>query len=111
MFNDPTAITKLLPVNNSDPAITTKLKAPPKAIPITILVAGEPADDNNPPIVNISIIAIPTKSPANIAETKYPTLLFFNNSFLALAAPATLLNSSLNIIIPPNSICYFNNNL
>ena len=51
---------KLLPVNNSEPAKTTKLKAPPKEIPIMILVAADPAAVSNPPIVKISIIAIPT---------------------------------------------------
>ena len=60
LFNDPTAITKLFPVNNSDPAKITRLKATPNDNPITIFVAGELAELSNPPIVKINIIPNPT---------------------------------------------------
>ncbi|MPN62338.1 hypothetical protein SDC9_210085 [bioreactor metagenome] len=60
LSKEDTVMTMLFPVNNSDPAIITRLNAIPNEAPIKTLVAGEFAALKIPPIVKISIIPIPT---------------------------------------------------
>ena len=71
----PTAITMLLLVNNSLPKSIIKLSATENDIPTAILVIGECTSCKYPPTVKISISPNPMKIPANIADTRYLSLL------------------------------------
>jgi hypothetical protein len=50
---------RLLPVNNSDPAKITSVKAIPNDTPITSLTTGDPAAANGPPTLKINAIPNP----------------------------------------------------
>ena len=67
----PRVSTRLLPVNNSDPAKMTMVSAPPKQTPMTGFTSAGKSFDSAPPMVKISTIAAPTYMPASIDRTRW----------------------------------------
>ena len=98
-WNIPTAITKLLPVKSSAPAIKTRLRATPKQPPIINFTPGTPPSFNIPPAVNARRTPNPTNIPASIAEMKYAPVCCRRNWIFFLAAFPAMSISSRNILI------------
>ena len=56
----PTVMTRLLPVNSSEPAKMTRVRATPNEAPMTALVAPEPAACSGAPMAKMSTMPRPT---------------------------------------------------
>src|SRR5262249_48416241 len=96
----PSVSTRLLPVNNSEPAKTTMVSAPPKQTPIANRTTpGEPVD-NVPPMVKISTIAAPTYMPASMERTKWLINDPFWPASLAAACSLRVVMASLYMQFP-----------
>src|SRR5437660_1199318 len=90
----PTVITRLLPVNSSDPAKMTSVSATPNEAPITALVAHEPAACSGAPMAKMSTMPRPTYAPARMERTRYWRGLCRRRPALVRAAPAIALTVS-----------------
>ena len=66
----PSVSTRLLPVNSSEPAKMTMVRAPPKQMPMVIFTSPGESLESVPPMVKMSTIAAPTYMPASIERTR-----------------------------------------